>query len=127
MPAAVGEEPIARPISTEPAVIAVLISAPLPTSLQLILPPAIFSNQPSPLAIMVGFVSTKKATLTLSGAFPAASSARAGKPAVSAAPPSATRAMKRRRPNAPDPCCLVMFPSSSVRERAQFSAQAASI
>jgi hypothetical protein len=33
MPAAVGDEPMARPISTDLAAIAVLISAPLPTSL----------------------------------------------------------------------------------------------
>ncbi len=59
MPAAVGEEPMARPMSTDFAAKEVLISAPLPASVQLILPPASFSNQPSPLAIMVGLVSTK--------------------------------------------------------------------
>src|SRR6185437_16168039 len=86
MPAAVGDEPMASPISSDFAAIAVLISAPEPASLQAHLPPLNLSNQPSLLAIIVGFVSRKKPTRTVSGALPAASNARAGKPAVSAAP-----------------------------------------
>ena len=47
---------------------AVLISAPLPNSVQLIGAPTPLANQPSPLAIMVGLASRKKPTLTFSGA-----------------------------------------------------------
>ncbi len=43
------------------------MSAPLPISVQFIFPPVPASNQPSPLASMVGFVSVKKPTLTVPG------------------------------------------------------------
>src|SRR5215469_1917940 len=67
MPAAVGEEPIARPKSQLPAAIAVLISAPLPISVQAIFPFTPSSNHFIALAIMVGLVSVKKPTFTVSG------------------------------------------------------------
>ena len=97
MPAAVGEEPMPRPTSTLPAATAVLISAPEPTSLQVILVPAICSHQPALLASMVGWVARKKATLTLSGALPAASRLRAGRPATRAAALSVAVPMNTRR------------------------------
>src|SRR5260221_4613951 len=105
MPAAVGEEPMARPMSSDLAAIAVLISAPEPTWLQAHLPPASLSNQPSPLAIIVGFVSTKKPTRIVSGALPAASKERVGKPAVSAAPLMRAVFMKMRLSNTPNLSC----------------------
>ena len=59
MPAAVGDEPMPKPISMLPAAMPVLISAPLPASIQLILVPAACSIQPSPLQIMNGLVPKK--------------------------------------------------------------------
>ena len=87
IPAAVAAEPVANPISQLPAVMAVLMSAPLPISVQDSLPPAPASNQPSPLASMVGLVSVKKPMLTLAGA--AAPAPRAN--ATAAAPARAKR------------------------------------
>ncbi len=70
MPAAVAADPVARPMSQLPAVMAVLMSAPLPISVQFSLPPVPASNQPSPLAIMVGLVSVKKPIFTVPGRRP---------------------------------------------------------
>ena len=67
MPAAVAADPVARPMSQLPAVIAVLMSAPLPISVQFSLPPVPASNQPLALAIIVGFVSVKKPMFTVVG------------------------------------------------------------
>lgn len=89
IPDAVAAEPVARPISQLPAVMAVLMSAPLPISTQEILPPAPCSNQPSPLAIIVGLVSVKKPRLTAAGA-----AARAPR-AASVAAPRPARAARR--------------------------------
>ena len=58
-----GAEPMPMPTSMLPPTTAVLISAPEPTSLQSILAPASFSNQPSALARTVGWVERKNATL----------------------------------------------------------------
>ena len=89
IPAATAAEPVARPRSQLPAVIAVLISAPLAISVQLILPPAPESNHPSPLASMVGLVSVKNPTLTVAGIAAAHAPRAASSPA--AAPASARR------------------------------------
>ena len=67
IPAAVAAEPVARPRSQLPAVMAVLMSAPLPISVQFNVPPVPAWNQPSPLASMVGLVSVKKPMLTVEG------------------------------------------------------------
>src|SRR5215468_4622676 len=92
---------MARPISSDLPAIAALISAPEPASVQLHLPPESLSNQPSPFAIMVGFVSRKKPTRTVSGALPAASRERAGSPAVSAAPLMSAVFSRKRRSGPP--------------------------
>src|SRR6185437_10376274 len=81
---------------------AVWISAPEPASLQAHLPPANLSNQPSPLAIIVGFVSRKNPTRIVSGALPAASKERAGRPAVRAAPLTRAVFRKMRLSNTPN-------------------------
>src|SRR5664280_2839200 len=96
MPAAVGDEPMPSPMSMEPAAIAVLISAPLPTSLQLMLPFVPSANQPRPFAISVGFVSVKKAMLVVAGT--AADAGReSGRPsAIAPAPIPAARKNVRR-------------------------------
>src|ERR1035438_10065709 len=96
MPAAVGAEPMPRPMSTEPAAIAVLISAPLPTSLQLILPFVPSANQPRPLAISVGFVSVKKAILVVAGTAADAGS-ESGRPSAAAPAPSPAARKNVRR------------------------------
>src|SRR5581483_8943788 len=82
-----------------------LISAPLPASLQEILAFVISSNHPSPLAIMVGLVSRKKATLIFSGA-----AARAARPRTASVPPAAAavrRRKLRRVRSMASPSCLV--------------------
>ena len=88
--------------STLPATMAVLISAPEPTSLQLILTPDSLSNQPPALATIVGCVARKNATLKVSGAWPAASRLRAGKAATSAAALSVAVPMKTLRLEPPE-------------------------
>src|SRR5438132_529577 len=70
---------MASPMSKLPAAIPVLISAPLPASLQVIFAFTPSSNQPSPFAIIVGLVSRKKATFTVDG-----TAARAGRAKTSA-------------------------------------------
>src|SRR5579885_3843188 len=102
MPAAVGEEPMARPISSERAAIAVLISAPAPASVQAIGAPASLSNHFSPLAIIVGLVSRKKPPRIVCGALPAASRTCAGRAEVKAAPLIRAVLTKRRRFNVPE-------------------------
>src|SRR5258708_24069973 len=99
---------MARPMSSDLAAIAVLITAPEPASLQAHLPPANLSNQPSPLAIIVGFVSRKKPTRIVSGTLPAASKERAGKPAVSAAPLMRAVFRKMRLSNTPNRSCDIV-------------------
>jgi hypothetical protein len=91
MPAAVGEEPMPKPRSMLPAAMPVLISAPLPTSIQFTLAPAASSIQPPPLAIMNGLVETKNAKFTGAGA------ARTIAGAAKTAAPSPAPFSKRRR------------------------------
>ena len=85
IPAAVATDPVASPMSQLPPTIAVLMSAPLPISVQDSLAPAPCSNQPRPLAIIVGLVSVKKPMLTPGGAAARARPAKASAPAAAIA------------------------------------------
>ncbi len=118
MPAAVATEPVARPMSQLPATMAVLISAPLPISVQLIFGPTAASNQPSPLAIIVGLVSVKNPRFTLSGA---AARARPASP-IAPAPTSAARRVVINAipspPYRPAQCTTRRSTSSSSRSMA---------
>ncbi len=110
-PAAVGAEPIPMPRSTLPAATAVLISAPLPTSIQLIFALVASSSQPLPLAMALGLVSVKKAMLILSGPWLCAR-ARRGAAASSAVPPRPMPAFNRVRRLAERSEIVMVFPFS---------------